>query len=153
MRALLFVSLFVSSIAATQQPGEPIAPKELSKFLGPVSPKAFTWTKVRGPDFDVYYGHANPPLVGYVGFYLGGWPDFTPEPDSKVVSGKLGIFSVEWHRAVASDGSVMQEAVIKLNDYWKANIWVAAKQQADVDRLLEVIAQLPTFTRKPEPVR
>lgn len=151
MRALLFMLFLVSGNALAQQPGKPMSSKELSKFLGSVPTKAITWTKVRGPDFDVYYGHPNPPLTGDVGFYLGGWPSFTPGPESKIVSGKLGIFPVQWHRAVSSDSSIKQEAVIPLDDYWKVDIWVSAKHQADLDRLLEIISQLPTFSKKPKP--
>lgn len=128
-----------------------MSPQELSEFLGAASLKAITWTKFRGPDFDVYYGHANSPLVGDVGFYLGGWPDFTPQKDWEVVPSKLGIFPLEWHRCVESDGKVKQEALIRMDDYWKAHIWVSAPHQADVDGLLEVIAKLPTFTKKPKP--
>ena len=143
--------LFVSRISLAQQPGEPMSPQELSEFLGTASLKAITWTKFKGPDFDVYYGHANPPLAGDVGFYLRGWPDFTAEKDWEVIPDKLGIFALEWHRHIASDGSVKQEALIRLDDYWKTHIWISAPHQADVDRLLQVVAQLPTFTKKPKP--
>jgi hypothetical protein len=152
MRTSVFMLLFAAAIACAQAPGKPMPAKELSEFLGPAPPKAITWTKVRGPDFDVYHGHPNSPLEGDIGFYLGGWPSFEADPASKVVEGKLGIFPVQWHRITASDGSVRQEAVIPLDDYWKVDIWVSAKQQSDVDRILEVVAQLPTFTKKPKPI-
>jgi hypothetical protein len=125
--------------------------KELAEFLGAVSPKAFTWKKYLGPDFDVYYGRANPPLSGEVSFYLGGWPDFRPEPHSTVVDGKLGTFRAQWHRVSDKNGAVIQNALIPLDDYWKVDISVRAKSQADVDKLVVVIAQLPTFTKKPKP--
>jgi hypothetical protein len=152
MRALLFILLCMSSASLAQSRGKPIAPEKLSEFLGPVSSKAFTWTRLDGPDFSVYYGHANSPLAGDVGLYIGGYPDFPPKAASKIVSGKLGIFSVEWYRAVSSDGSVEQHSVIKLNECAKAHIWVSANQQSDVERLLEVVAQLPIFTTKPKPL-
>ena len=152
MRALLLTLLLLPGIALAEQPGEPMPTQELSEFLGPASLKAITWTKFRGPDFDVYYGHANPPLAGDVGFYVGGWPWFKAEASNKIVEGKLGIFPVRWHRAIASDGSVKQEALIMQDDYWKVHIWVSAKQQADIDRLLKVVSKLPTFTKKSKPV-
>jgi hypothetical protein len=136
-----------SSLEAKQMPA-----KELAEFLGPVSPKALTWKKYLGPDFDVYYGHATSPLSGEVSFYLGGWPDFRAEPNSTVVEGRLGIFRAQWHRATAKDGSVTQNALIPLDNYWKVDISVRAKTQADVDKLLATVSQLPTFTKKPKPV-
>lgn len=126
--------------------------KELSEFLGPASGGAISWTKYLGPDFDVYYGHANPPLSGDIGFYLGGWPSFKAEPDSTMIEGKLGIFPLRWHRAVAKDGSIRQNALVRLDDYWQVDIWVSAKRQADLDRVLQTVARLPTFTKKPKPV-
>ena len=106
----------------------------------------------RGPDFDVYYGHANPPLSGKIGFYLGGWPDFHPDADSTLVRGRLGIYPVQWHRKVAADGSVSQKTLIHMDDYWRADVWVDAKSQAELDRLLDVVAKLPNFTTKPHPI-
>lgn len=150
MRISLFVLLFAAAIARAQPPGKPIPEKDLSKFLGPVSPKAITWTEKLGPDFVVYDGHPNSPLEGEIGFYCGGWPSFHPDPASKVVESMLGVFPIQWHRITASDGSVRQEAVVPWGYYGgKIHIWVSGKQQASVDRLLEVVAQMPLFTEKP----
>jgi hypothetical protein len=151
MRILLGALALVFPVAVLAQEGKPMRAKELAEFLGPVSPKAISWKKLSGPDFDVYYGHAKLPLSGDVSFYLGGAPDFTPSSGSTIVKGKLGIFPVAWHRIVAKNGSVTQSALIPLDDYWKVNISVQAKRQQDVDGLLAVIAQLPTFTKKPKP--
>ena len=126
--------------------------KELAEFLGAASAKALTWKKYLGPDFDVYYGHANPPLSGAVSFYLGGWPDFKPEPNSIPVEGKLGIFPAQWHQATSKDGSVTQNALIPLDHYWKVEISVRAKTKADMDKLLSIISKLPTSTKTPKPV-
>jgi len=70
-----------------------MADQKLAEFLGSVPPPAITWRKYIGPDFDVYYGHANPPLSGEISFYLGCCSGFTPEPQSSIVEGKLGRFS------------------------------------------------------------
>jgi hypothetical protein len=152
MHRLIPVLIVVAAASSVRAQPAPMPKKELSQFLGSVSPKAIEWTKTAGPDFDVYRGLARPPLSGEVGFYLGGWPDFKPDAGSTLVRGRLGIFPVQWHRKVATDGSVSQKALIRLDDYWQIDIWVSAKRQADLDRLLAIVAQLPTFTKKPKPV-
>lgn len=153
LRALLLMLLALSSVSLAQGPGKPLTPEELSRFLGPVPPEAFTWTKRDGIDYVVFYGHANPPLAGDVGIYCGGYPSFRPPPGSKIVTGKLGIFPVEWHRATSSEGVVRQEALVQVTEYGKRHILVTAKQQSDIERIIELVARLPDFTSKPEPDR
>ena len=150
--AALIVALAHNAFAAVPPDARPIPQKELGEFLGPVSSKALAWKKYVGVDFNVYYGRAQPPLSGDVSFYLGGWPNFKPLPKSTLVKGKLGIFPVQWHRVTAKDGSVTQNALIPLDDYWKVDISIHAKSQKAVDQLLGTISQLPTFTKKPNPV-
>src|SRR5438270_1178294 len=88
--------------------GQPIPENELPRFLGPVPPDQISWRAVRGPDFDVYYGKANPPLSGTVGFYFGGFPqDLKSSPT--IVKSRLGRFSIKWNRSIAADGSIEQE--------------------------------------------
>jgi hypothetical protein len=130
----------------------PFTPEELSEFLGPVSPDLVQWSRVGGVDFVVYHGVAQPPLSGRVGFYLGGWPSFEPEPGSTIVKGRLGIFPLKWYRKVTGDGTITQSALVKLDYYWKAHVWITAARQSDVDRLAAMLSQLPTFTKKPEPI-
>jgi hypothetical protein len=127
-------------------------PKELAEFLGPVSPKVVEWTKAVGPDFDAYYGRAMPPLSGTVGIHIGGWPHFKPNAASKTVTGRLGIFPVTWHRKVAPDGTISQEAVLRLYGLWKVDIWFEAKRQSDIDGMIAIVSRLPTFTQKPKPI-
>ena len=59
---------------------------------------------------------------------------------------------MQWYRVTAKDGSVTQNALIPLNDYWKVDISIHSKSQKDVDQLLGTISQLPMFTKKPNPV-
>ena len=126
--------------------------KELGEFLGPVSPKAIEWTKTVGADFDAYYGRAMPPLSGTVNLYIGGWPHFKSNAASKTVTGRLGMFPVTWHRKVAPDGTISQEAALRLYDAWKVDIWLEAKRQSDIDGMIAIMSKLPTFTVKPKPV-
>jgi hypothetical protein len=127
-------------------------PKELVEFLGPVSPKKVEWTKTVGPDFDAYYGRAMPPLSGTVNIHIGGWPHFKPNAASTTVAGRLGMFPVIWHRKVAPDGTISQEAVPQLYGLWKVDIWLEAKRQSDIDGMIAIVSKLPTFTKKPMPI-
>ena len=125
--------------------------KELAEFLGPVSPKKIEWTKSVGSDFDAYSGRAMPPLSGTVNIHIGGWPHFKRDAKSTTITGRLGMFPVTWYRKVAPDGTISQEAVLKLYDLWKVDIWLEAKRQSDIDAMIAIVSKLPTFTQKPKP--
>jgi hypothetical protein len=144
---LLLAFLFFSNAEA----GKPMPPKELAEFLGSVSPKKIEWTKTVGADFDAYSGRALPPLSGTVNIYIGGWPHFKRDARSTTVGGRLGMFPVTWHRKVASDGTISQEAALKLYDAWKVDVWLEAKRQSDIDGMIAIVSKLPTFTQKPKP--
>lgn len=146
---VLFLALLLSAHAVG---AKPMPPRELAEFLGSVSPKAIAWTKTVGPDFDAYSGRAMPPLSGTVNIYIGGWPHFKPNAASTTVTGRLGMFPVTWHRKVAPDGTISQEAVLKLYGLWKVDIWLEAKRQSDIDGMIAIASKLPTFTQKPKPV-
>jgi hypothetical protein len=151
MRSLPII-FFVGLLAFTPaQAGKPMPSKELAEFLGPVSPKKIEWTKTVGTDFDAYAGRALPPLSGTVNIYIGGWPHFKRDARSTTVSGRLGMFPVTWHRKVAPDGTISQEAALKLYDAWKVNVWLEAKRQSDIDGMIAIVSKLPTFTQKPKP--
>jgi hypothetical protein len=147
------IVLFLALLLCTHAEGaKPIPPKELAEFLGPVSPKVVAWTKTVGSDFDAYSGRALPPLSGTVNIHIGGWPHFKPNTAHTSVTGRLGMFPVTWHRKVAPSGSITQEAVLKLYDLWKVDIWLEAKRQSDIDRMIAIVSKLPTFTQKPKPI-
>jgi hypothetical protein len=118
--------------------------------LGPVSPKKIEWTKSVGSDFDAYSGRAQPPLSGTVNIHIGGWPHFKRDARSTTVGGRLGMFPVTWHRKVAPDGTISQEATLKLYDAWKVDVWFEAKRQSDIDGMIAIVSKLPTFTEKPK---
>ena len=139
--------------ATAQDDAKPMPASELREFLGPVSEKAFAWTKYEVEDIDVFYGHANRPLDGEVGFYLGFAPQqLEPIPDSVAIESKLGIFPVTWHRTTAKDGSTRQRALLHLDDTWWVDIWVSAKREQDMDAIVKLVSDLPTFTQKPKPI-
>jgi hypothetical protein len=125
---------------------------ELREFLGPVSPNKISWTKTVGPDFDSYSGRALPPWSGTVNIYIGGWPHFKANAGNAKITGQLGMFPVTWHRNVAPNGTITQEAALKLYDAWKVDVWLEAKRQSDIDGMIAVISKLPTFSEKPKPV-
>jgi hypothetical protein len=152
MRRSPIVLLLALLVSAAELEAKPMSQKELAEFLGPVSSKAIEWTKTVGSDFDAYSGRAMPPLSGTVNIHIGGWPHFKANAASKTVTGHLGMFPVTWHRKVAPDGTISQEAVLKLYDLWKVDIWLQAKRQSDIDGMIAIISKLPTFTQKPKPV-
>jgi hypothetical protein len=150
MRSSSIVLLLALLFSINAEAGKPMSPKELAEFLGPVPPKKIEWTKSAGTDFDAYSGRALPPLSGTVNIYIGGWPHFKQDSRSTTVSGRLGTFPVTWHRKVAPDGAISQEAALKLYDAWKVNVWLEAKRQSDIDGMIAIVSKLPTFTEKPK---
>jgi hypothetical protein len=152
MHSFSFAQIFVLLLATSTAGARSMTQKELAEFLGPVSPKKIEWTKSVGADFDAYSGRALPPLSGTVNIYIGGWPHFKSNPASTTVTGRLGMFPVTWHKKVAPDGTINQEAALKLYDLWKVDIWLEAKRQSDVDGMIAILSKLPTFTQKPKPV-
>jgi hypothetical protein len=150
MRHLFIVLLLALLFSTRADAGKPMPARELAEFLGPVSPRAIAWTKTVGADFDAYEGRALPPLSGTVNIYIGGWPHFKRDRSSKTVAGRLGMFPVTWHRKVAPDGTISQEAVLTLHDFWKVDIWLEAKRQSDIDGMIALVSKLPTFTQKPK---
>jgi hypothetical protein len=152
MRNSSIILLLALLWSAPAEGAKPMTPKELSEFLGSVSPKAIEWTKSVGSDFDAYYGRAMPPLAGTVNIHIGGWPHFKRDAKSTASAGRLGMFPLTWHRKVAPDGTISQEAVLKLYDAWKVDIWLEARKQSDIDGMIAIVSKLPTFTEKPKPV-
>ena len=152
MRNSSIVLLFVLLLSTHAEGAKPMPPKELAEFLGPVSPKTIAWTKTVGSDFDAYSGRAMPPLSGAVNIHIGGWPHFKRDAQSATVAGRLGMFPVTWHRKVAPNGTISQEGVLKLYDLWKVDIWLEAKRQTDIERIIAIVSKLPTFTKKPMPI-
>lgn len=152
MRSSLVGVVLALLLSAHAGDAKPLTGKELAEFLGPVSPKKIEWTKTVGSDFDAYAGRAMPPLSGTVNIYIGGWPHFKRDAKSTAITGNLGMFPLTWHRKVAPDGTISQEAALKLYDAWKVDIWLEAKRQSDIDEMIAIISKLPTFAQKPKPV-
>jgi hypothetical protein len=152
MRGLLFAPVLALLLSTSAQGAKPMSQKELAEFLGPVSPNKVAWTKTVGSDFDAYSGRAMPPLSGTVNIHIGGWPHFKTNAASATITGRLGMFPLTWHRKIAPDGTISQEAVLKLYDLWKVDIWLEAKRQSDIDGMIAIVSKLPTFTQKPKPV-
>jgi hypothetical protein len=147
------IAFVLALLLSTHAEGaQPMPPKELAEFLGPVSPKVIEWRKAVGSDFDAYYGQAMSPLSGTVNIHIGGWPHFKSDAASKTVTGRLGMFPVTWHRKVAPDGTISQEAVLRLYGLWKVDIWLEAKRQSDIGGMIAIVSRLPTFTQKPNPI-
>ncbi|HEV2840141.1 MAG TPA: hypothetical protein VGW39_02350 [Chthoniobacterales bacterium] len=144
---LSVLALVTATPGAWGQDGEPIPQDELPAFLGPVPPDHFTWRVDNSIDFVIYRGKANPPLVGTTGFYLGDWPQDL-EPSQSTVKSRLGRFPAKWHRSVGPDGSIHQEAIIALGGVLnlKAHVWAKAPNEDQLQKILSVLGQLPTFS-------
>ena len=111
-----------------------------------------TWSRSIGIDCVFYYGHAKPPIQGDVVIYLGGFPPFEADETATKVEGRLGRFTVKWQKKILRDKSIIQEAVIPLDSYWKAHVVVKADRETDAGKLINEISGLPTFTQAPKPV-
>ena len=144
LRGLTLTLTLVSS--ATSQEDQPIPDNELREFLGPVSPDRIEWRVLNSVDFDVYYGKANPPLSGSVGFYLGLHPQEL-KPRQTTSKSRLGRFPVTWSRTVNADGSIEQQTIIRLDSVLglKAHVWADAPNETQLDNLLLHVGQLPVF--------
>lgn len=151
MRELFVIAALAASyVHAPGGPPQPLTRHELRDFLGPVAPDAFQWRKQTFVDYELYNGEARPPLVGHVGFYVGGHPNFTPPQDSTIVRSRLGRYAVEWHRARSEKGSPFEQTLIRLDNYWYVDLRVSAKTQKDIDRITPVLSQLPVFSQPPK---
>ncbi|HEV8618526.1 MAG TPA: hypothetical protein VGQ70_03455 [Candidatus Udaeobacter sp.] len=128
---------------------EPLTGKELEEFLGPVSPHVFRWTKLTAIDFELYNGEAKPPLSGHVGFYVGGHPNFKPNPRGTKLKGRIGIFPVIWYRSIDKDALISQQTLVRLDNYWQVDLMISTKRQEDIERLIATIGHLPLFAKKP----
>jgi hypothetical protein len=124
----------------------PIPKDKLEPFLRSVPADQFSWCVTGGPDFEVYYGTANAPLSGSVGFYVGWAPRPLPA-DVPTFRSKLGQFPVRWHRTFSDDGLTHQEAIVSLGEsrQVKAHIWVAAQDETQLNTLLAAVGKLPIF--------
>jgi hypothetical protein len=59
---------------------------------------------------------------------------------------------VEWHRSVSNQGSIHQETIVRICSAFKAHVWVDAPSQTEMNKLLAVLGQLPTFANGTLPV-
>jgi hypothetical protein len=145
----VLLALFAAVRLALAQEVPPLAGKELSEFLGPVSPDVVRWTKSCGLDFVVYNGEALPPLKGHVGFYVGSAPSPEHPANAAIVYGRLGKYPAKWHRWNDA-GQIKQQALIYMRWFQVVDIWMDAPQQSDLDQLSTIVARLPIFNEKPK---
>ncbi|WP_395753641.1 hypothetical protein [Prosthecobacter sp.] len=146
---LLAAAMLVSCSSTANKPSQ----EEQANLLGPHASKALRWTKVAGPDFNVYHGFPTPPFQGEVGFYLGGHPSFKPAEGDEKHAGRLGIHKVTWHRKHRPDGSFSQATVFPMGDYWKVHAWVHAYSVADLAVLTRELSAVDLFSKSGPPKR
>lgn len=150
--AVIWISLVFLTQARIPNGAKPLSNDEASEFLGQAGPKLISWSKTRGPDFDVYYGRPKSNVSGHVSIYFGYAPDFRPDWSMDTVESTLGKFQVKWQRKVRTDGTVAELTLVSIDRHLKVQVWVEAKNQFDVDKLISEISGLPVFaTGKPPP--
>ena len=75
-----------------------------------------------------------------------------PSEQVQEIAASMMEFGVVNPVLIAPDGTISQEAALKLYDLWKVDIWLEAKRQSDIDGMIAIISKLPTFTQKPKPI-
>jgi hypothetical protein len=140
---LLSAAMLASCSSTANKPSK----EEQANLLGPHACRALRWTKVAGPDFNVYHGFPTPPFQGEVGFYLGGHPSFKADAGDEKHAGRLGIHKVTWHRKNRPDGTFSQATVFPMGDYWKVHAWVHAYSVSDLAVLTRELSAVNLFSR------
>jgi len=161
---MLWLGLLLLSACSTQ-PGAPIDPSRFPFLRAADQTKVVVWRQELGPDFSVFYGHFKQSRTSGFGFYRGGFPDFHPGSNARIVSGRLGAFPVDWHETSAGDPAVIErEAVFdyrtqirKIGDREfkgtvKIHIWVYGSSAREVGELTDYLGGLAIFASKPEDV-
>jgi hypothetical protein len=118
-----------------------------------MSRERFEWRVYKGPDFQVFYGQPKSRKSSGIGIYIGGFPNFHPEKDAKIVEDKLGVFPVVWYETVVESAPKFYRAAAircKVNGYArKIHIWVYGDTRTEMSAMADYAAGLTLFTEKP----
>ena len=144
---LLFIATVMLSSCASG-PSKALSKQETTDLLGPNASSSISWEKVAGPDFNVYHGYPKPPLLGEVGFYVGGHPSFQADAGSTKHAGHLGDYKTTWHRKSRANGTIYQTALFPLIEMTKIHAWVSAHNAADLDTLTRDLGALRIFSKR-----
>lgn len=131
-------------------PGEFLTGSHLARFLGPVSPNLFTWSKSWEPGQVVYFGAATPPLSGrvYITIVLG--PREYSQMPSPGGPDRLGVLVGAWQRWTTDDGTHVAEFGFADADNNWVNVNINSPVQADAETIAAEVSRLPIFNSKPE---
>ena len=119
--AVIWISLAFLAQARIPDDAKPLSKDEANEFLGQAAPSLMSWSKTRGPDFDVCYGQPKSTLSGHVSIYFGYAPDFQPDWSMDTVQSALGKFQVKWQRKIGTDGAVTEMTLVPIADAWRAS--------------------------------
>lgn len=134
------------------QETKPLSNEELAAFLGDTTPGPLTWTKFTGSDFELYHGAAADPATAAVGFYVGPSPPQIEKPaGASVVEGKVGRFDANWTKYAGEDGLMRQETIVALDDLRKVHIWIEARSEDEIEKLIGCFARMPLFAGDENP--
>jgi len=143
-------------------PGMLVSPASHPVLEHPQGRQGVQWTRLEGPDFEVFYGTTkNRPGAG-LGFYMGGHPNRERTENGESMNGKLGVFPVAWKEKssetsprIRRDGVIdYKTTILKFNgreqrSTEKIHIWVYGDAREDVEALAEYASGLKFFAEKP----
>lgn len=148
MRTLLVFAACLSLTRVSAQEGaKPIGEREVAKFWG-IAQSHMSWSRVEGPDFDVYYGHAKRPLRGGVGVYMGGHPSFEPVEGVAGVLGRLGTYEVRWFESHDEDGAFRKEGLVHISASQIFHVWIYGPSTSDITVLEKELTTYAVFSPK-----
>ncbi len=120
------------------------------------------WRLFDGPDFQVFQGQSKNSKYGGIGIYVGGFPDFHPGENAKIVNDKLGAFPVVWYETVEeSPPRFYRAALIEYKTYVtksgrpesrhteKIHIWVYGDTRTEMLAMSDYAGGLGFFAQKP----
>ncbi len=149
MRPYLFsVACVALSQVSAQDGWTRLSDQEAAKFWS-IPHSSMTWSEFKGPDFDVYEGHAKSPLHGGAGIYMGEFPDFHPPAENPGISGRLGGYDVRWFESRQKDGLLRKETLLRVRPSEKCHVWIYGSSRSDIAALEKELSTYHLFSPRP----
>ncbi len=145
---LFFVACLALSRASAQDGWTRWSDQEAAKFWS-ISHSSMAWSWFKGPDFDIYEGHAKSPLVGGVGIYMGEFPDFQPPAGNPGISGRLGGHNVQWFESRQKDGFLRKETLLRVRASETCHVWIYGSSRSDIAALEKELSTYHVFLLYP----
>lgn len=147
---LWLLAFELGSAQTTEEQATPLSTQQIRELLGSDRPSSLQWKKLVGVDCTLYYGRNAEHPWERVGIYLGGFPPFERDSSLPQITSRLGMYSVTWQRK-EHEGLMHLETSMPLHsDYWKADVWIEGRNQAELDQLVKEISLFPMFNQMPK---